>query len=61
MKNNFDNKTAGIKEQENKRRIELGMLGLLIEEYPNEAREKLRKVSTVHRGKAAEKPLVLRE
>ena len=33
-----------IKKQENERRIKLAMLGLLIEEYPKEAREKIRKI-----------------
>ena len=45
MKRTFDNKLTDIKKQEQDRRTELAMLGLLIEKYAREATEKTRKVS----------------
>ncbi len=44
MNRNFNNKISDIKEQDRYRRIDLAMLGKLIEMYPKEAKEKVRKL-----------------
>ncbi len=61
MKRNLDNKLTDIKKAEQDRRTELAMLGLLIEKYPNEAAEKIRRKSRRQSVEESEKPLVLRE
>ncbi len=43
MSENLDTQLTDPKKDETTRRIELGMLGLLVEKYPFEAREKLQK------------------
>jgi hypothetical protein len=45
MKRNFNNKLTGIKKAEQDRRTKLVMMYLLMQEYPNEAREKVQKSS----------------
>ena len=44
MSRNSDNKLTDVKKAEQERRTELAMLGLLIEKYPREAKEKTRKL-----------------
>ncbi len=43
MKRNFNDKLTDIKKAEQDRRTELAMLGLLMEKYPKETREKFLK------------------
>ncbi len=54
MKRNFDNKLTDIKKAEQDRRTELAMLGLLMEKYPKETREKFLKSPTNKRAEIAE-------
>ncbi len=39
-----ESENRNVRKSENDRRIELGMLGLLVEKYPAEARAKVRKL-----------------
>ena len=56
-----ENENRNVRKSENDRRIELGMLGLLVEKYPKEAKEKVRKLPLDSPPRNTEKTLVLRE
>lgn len=58
--NNQQNKDDRQKAQD-VRRVELGMLGVLLARYPVEAEEKLQKINTPDPPNATEKTLDLRE
>ncbi len=61
MKSELEKKATDIKKAENTRRIELGMLGELIDRYPAEAREKIRKRLAPNADRPPRNSLVLRE